>query len=89
VVSEVERHHFAVRFSCANPQSNLHNELHRIDQQRDPKFTRNRKQYPNAESALKLMYLAIHEASKRWTMHIRELKVALNCFPSSAQNRVA
>ena len=28
------------------------------------KFTRNRKQYPNAESALKLVYLAIHEASK-------------------------
>src|SRR5262249_37573311 len=27
------------------------------------KFTRNRKQYPNAESAMKLIYLAIHEAS--------------------------
>jgi putative transposase len=35
------------------------------------KFTRNRKQYPNAESALKLVYLAIHEASKRWTMPIQ------------------
>jgi transposase-like protein len=29
------------------------------------KFTRNRKQYPNEESALKLVYLAIHEASKK------------------------
>jgi transposase-like protein len=29
------------------------------------KFTRNRKQYPNAASAIKLVYLAIHEASKR------------------------
>ena len=28
------------------------------------KFTRNRKQYPNAASAIKLVYLAIHEASK-------------------------
>ena len=27
------------------------------------KFTRNRKQYPNADSAFKLVYLAIHEAS--------------------------
>ena len=34
------------------------------------KFTRNRKQYPNEESALKLVYLAIHEASKKWTMPI-------------------
>jgi transposase-like protein len=32
------------------------------------KFTRNRKIYPNEESALKIMYMAIHEASKRWTM---------------------
>ena len=27
-------------------------------------FTRNRKQYPNEESALKLVYLAIRETSK-------------------------
>jgi putative transposase len=61
------------------------------------KFTRNRKQYPNAESALKLVYIAIHEASKRWTLPIRGWKAALNHFaiafedrlPSSTQNRVA
>ena len=29
------------------------------------KFTRNRKIYPNEESALKLIYMAIHEASKK------------------------
>lgn len=44
------------------------------------KFTRNRKQYPNMESALKLVYLAIHEASKKWTMPIRSWKEALNHF---------
>ena len=38
------------------------------------KFTRNRKQYPNEESALKLVYMAIHEASKKWTMPIPELE---------------
>jgi transposase-like protein len=42
------------------------------------KFTRNRKQYPNGESALKLVYLAIHEASKKWTMPIVGWKAALN-----------
>ena len=34
------------------------------------KFTRNRKIYPNEESALKLVYMAIHEASKKWKMPI-------------------
>jgi transposase-like protein len=42
------------------------------------KFTRNRKQYPNGDSALKLVYLAIHEASKKWTMPIKGWKAALN-----------
>ena len=44
------------------------------------KFTRNRKQYPNAESAFKLVDLAIHEASKKWTMPIVGWKATLNHF---------
>lgn len=52
------------------------------------KFTRNRKQYPNAESALKLVYLAIHEASQRWTMPIRGWKAALNHFAIVFENRL-
>jgi putative transposase len=52
------------------------------------KFTRNRKQYPNAESALKLVYLAIHEASKRWTMPIKGWKAALNHFAIAFEDRL-
>ena len=52
------------------------------------KFTRNRKQYPNAESALKLVYLAIHEASKRWTMPIKGWKAALNHFAIMFEDRL-
>jgi transposase-like protein len=44
------------------------------------KFTRNRKIYPNEESALKIVYMAIHEASRRWTMPIHHWKEALNHF---------
>ena len=44
------------------------------------KFTRNRKIYPNEESALKIVYMAIHEASRKWTMPIRHWKQALNHF---------
>jgi transposase-like protein len=52
------------------------------------KFTRNRKQYPNAESALKLVYLAIHEAAKKWTMPIVGWKAALNHFAILFQDRL-
>lgn len=52
------------------------------------KFTRNRKQYPNAESALKMVYLAIHEASKKWTMPIVGWKAALNHFAIMFEGRM-
>jgi putative transposase len=52
------------------------------------KFTRNRKQYPSRESALKLIYIAIHEASKKWTMPIRNWKAALNHFAIMFEGRL-
>jgi putative transposase len=52
------------------------------------KFTRNRKQYPNAASAIKLVYLAIHEASKHWTQPIRAWKEALNHFAILFEDRL-
>jgi putative transposase len=51
------------------------------------KFTRNRKIYPNEESALKLVYMAISEASKKWTMPIHHWKQALNHFAIMYENR--
>jgi len=52
------------------------------------KFTRNRKQYPNAASALKLISMAIHEASKKWTMPITGWKAALNHFAVMFEGRL-
>jgi transposase-like protein len=52
------------------------------------KFTRNRKIYPNEESALKLIYMAIREASQRWTMPVRHWKEALNHFAILFEDRV-
>ena len=52
------------------------------------KYTRNRKIYPNEESALKLIYMAIHEASKKWTMPIRHWKQALNHFAIMFEDRM-
>jgi putative transposase len=44
------------------------------------KFTRNRKIYPNEDSAIKLVFMAISEAAKKWTMPIHHWKEALNHF---------
>ena len=58
------------------------------------RFTRNQKHYPNEESALKPVYLATHEASKKWTMPIRKWREALNHFvimfedPLPVMNRI-
>ena len=52
------------------------------------KFTRNRKIYPNEESALKIVYMAIQEASRRWTMPIHHWKQALNHFAILFEGRM-
>ncbi|MEX1223319.1 MAG: IS256 family transposase [Pirellulales bacterium] len=52
------------------------------------KFTKNRKIYPSEESALKLIYMAIGEASKKWTMPIRSWKPALNHFAIMYEGRM-
>jgi transposase-like protein len=52
------------------------------------KFTRNRKIYPNEESALKITFMAIREASKKWTMPIRCWKAALNHFAILFEGRL-
>jgi len=52
------------------------------------KFTRNRKIYPSAESAIKGVYLAIREAAKKWTMPIRQWKPALNHFAIAYEGRM-
>jgi putative transposase len=52
------------------------------------KFTRNRKTYPNEESALKIVFMAIREASRKWTMPIYHWKQALNHFAILYEGRM-
>ena len=52
------------------------------------KFTRNRKIYPNEDSALKITWMAIGEASKKWTLPIRNWKQALNHFAILFEDRL-
>jgi putative transposase len=51
-------------------------------------FTRNRKLYPDADAALKGVFVAIREASKRWTMPITHGKQALHHFAILFEGRM-
>lgn len=44
------------------------------------KVTKRRKFFPTDDSAMKVVYLAIQAASKKWTMPIRNWKPAMNRF---------
>ena len=44
------------------------------------KATRKRRIFPHDQSAMKVVYLAIQQASRRWTMPIRDWKGAMNRF---------
>lgn len=52
------------------------------------KAIRNRKIFPGDNSAFKMVYLAIMNASRKWTMSLREWKPALNRFMIEYSDRV-
>lgn len=53
------------------------------------KAVRKRKLFPTDDSARKVIYLAIREASKKWSMPIRNWKPALNRFMILFEDRLA
>ena len=52
------------------------------------KATTRHKMFPNAEEALKVVYLAIGAASKKWTMPIKNWRLALNRFSIEFGERI-
>lgn len=52
------------------------------------KVTKNRGSFPNDEAVFKLLYLALNNASKKWTMPIRHWKDALNHFAILFEDRM-
>ena len=52
------------------------------------KATKQRKVFPNNQSAMKVVFLAISAASKKWTMPIHHWKLALNRFTIEFGERV-
>lgn len=52
------------------------------------KVTKNRGSFPSDEAMLKLLYLALKNIAKKWTMPIRDWKAALNQFTIIFENRM-
>jgi putative transposase len=53
------------------------------------KATKRRKLFPTDNSAKKVIYLAVQAASKKWTMPIRNWKLAMNRFMIEFEDRLA
>jgi putative transposase len=51
------------------------------------KVIKNHRSFPTDEAAMKVIYLAIHNISKKWTMPIRDWKAALNQFAIAYEDR--
>ena len=52
------------------------------------KITKNRGSFPSDEALLKLLYLALKNISKKWTMPIQNWKAALNRFTIQFEDRM-
>ncbi|MBN2280811.1 MAG: transposase [Candidatus Marinimicrobia bacterium] len=58
----------------------LNNSLRRV--------IKTRGSFPNEDAVMKLLYLALRNATKKWTMPIQNWKVALNFFAVKFENRM-
>ena len=52
------------------------------------KLTKHRGAFPTDEALVKLIYLALRNISKKWTMPIRDWKAALNQFTIQFEGRL-
>lgn len=52
------------------------------------RLTKHRGAFPSDEALMKLLYLALRNISKRWTLPIRDWKAALNRFTIQFEERI-
>ena len=53
------------------------------------KITKTRRSFPTDDSVLKILYLALHQISKKWTMPIRDWKAAMSQFMIMYSDRIS
>ena len=52
------------------------------------KATKNRRVFPTDRSAMKVVYLAIERAAQKWTVPVKDWKLALNRFAIEFEERM-
>lgn len=52
------------------------------------KIIKNRGSFPTDEAALKLLYLALRNITRRWTMPVKDWRAALNRFAIIFEDRM-
>lgn len=53
------------------------------------KITKTRRSFPTDDAVMKILYLALHQISKKWTMPIRDWKAAMSQFMIMYSDRVS
>lgn len=53
------------------------------------KITKTRRSFPTDDSVMKILYLALHQISKKWTMPIRDWKAVMSQFMIMNSDRVS
>ncbi|MCL1040939.1 IS256 family transposase [Shewanella marisflavi] len=53
------------------------------------KITKTRRSFPTDDAVMKILYLALHQISKKWTMPIRDWKAAMSQFMIIYSDRVS
>ena len=71
-----------------HPAGHLHDQRHRVAQQRDSARPSTTAAFSPDRSALKVVYLAVEQAAKKWTMPVQNWKQALNRFAIQFEGRL-
>jgi len=68
---ELGTDHSVFRVSRRDPESDLHDQHDRVAEHVAAQNHQDARSFPNEEAAMKLLYLALRNASKKWTMRCR------------------
>jgi hypothetical protein len=88
VATELVESSADVRVSSGDQAGDLHDEYHESLNTTLRKVTKNRLLFPNDEAVFKLMYLALRNISRRWTMPSKNWSGAMNQFTILFEGRV-
>lgn len=69
-----------IQLPAGYPPGDLHHKRYRITEQCDPGRDKKCKVFPGDDSVWKVIYLAIKDVSKKWSMPIQHWRLAMSRF---------